>query len=37
MPPGANGTTQVIGRLGNSSAEAGAMIAMDAISIADKT
>jgi hypothetical protein len=37
MPPGAKGTTHVIGRLGNSSAEAGAMEAKDAKTIASKT
>jgi len=34
MPPGANGTTQAIGRMGNSSAEAFAMRMMDASRIA---
>jgi hypothetical protein len=37
MPPGANGTTQVIGRLGNSSAEVGAVSAKDAKTTASKT
>ena len=37
MPPGAKGTTQVIGRLGNSSAEADGIEAKDASQIASKT